>query len=320
MKSIQTFVKHWAAEIAGVALGMQIIAKAFDKLPYFSHFPIHVGFLFFAGVFVTLGSLFHRLLEKRIKKIHPLFHLTEGLVFIISAVLLFEKGKLRMPAFILFIGFLYIVIGVMGYKLNETNFKRVGNKLFKWLGLFFLLFGSAAVFLNWNYDRDIWVFIISALFILFGLLYLIFTKKVLSLIEKMDRDKNEHRKKGVNMAMTVQEHSVHYLEIVTPGVEEMCGMYIRSLGWKFSPAVPELGNARVANLPNGILCGIRAPMSPQEKPIVRTYLRVTDLAASVKNVAESGANILLDRMEIPGRGIIAIYEMGGIEQGLWQVE
>ena len=82
---------------------------------------------------------------------------------------------------------------------------------------------------------------------------------------------------------------------------------------------PEWGNSFVAELPGGSLCGIRAPMHDQEKPIVRTYLRVTDINTSVQRAAELGATVALEPLEIPGQGKIAIYLYGGIEQGLWQV-
>jgi predicted enzyme related to lactoylglutathione lyase len=60
-------------------------------------------------------------------------------------------------------------------------------------------------------------------------------------------------------------------------------------------------------------------MSDQERPLVRTYLRVADVDAAVKRAAQLGAIIALERMEIAGRGTIAIYVIGGIEQGIWQV-
>lgn len=119
--------------------------------------------------------------------------------------------------------------------------------------------------------------------------------------------------------MTVPEHSIHYLEIVTPDVKAVCERYAETHGWRFERIDPALGNARVARLPGGTLCGIRAPMHTDEKPIVRTYLRVTDVDVAVRGVAQSGAEVLLERMEIPGHGVIAIYRHGGIEQGLWQV-
>jgi predicted enzyme related to lactoylglutathione lyase len=120
--------------------------------------------------------------------------------------------------------------------------------------------------------------------------------------------------------MNTMEHSVHYLEIVTPDVKSMCDLYTKSFGWNFQPESPELGNARVAKLKDGSLCGIRAPMSLTEKPIMRMYLHVSDIEASVEKVTQEGAKMLLERTEIPGHGIIAIYEIGGIEKGLWQVK
>jgi len=60
-------------------------------------------------------------------------------------------------------------------------------------------------------------------------------------------------------------------------------------------------------------------MHEQEKPIVRTYVRVTDIDAAIQEVGLLGAEIALGAMEIPGQGKIAIYLHGGVEQGLWQV-
>jgi predicted enzyme related to lactoylglutathione lyase len=119
--------------------------------------------------------------------------------------------------------------------------------------------------------------------------------------------------------MTVPEHTVHYLEIVTPDPKAASDHYGGVYGWSFQPMGPELGNSFLATLPDGSLCGIRAPMHEQEKPIVRSYLRVADLEGAVKQAGERGAEIALERMEIPGHGTIAIYLYGGIEQGLWQV-
>lgn len=119
--------------------------------------------------------------------------------------------------------------------------------------------------------------------------------------------------------MPVPQHAVHYLEIVTPDPASTRDLYAKSHGWQFQSMDPALGNAFVAELPGGSLCGIRAPMSSDEKPIVRTYLRVNDLKTAVQSAAQSGATILLDRMDLPGHGTIAIFEHGGIQQGLWQV-
>ena len=119
--------------------------------------------------------------------------------------------------------------------------------------------------------------------------------------------------------MAVPEHAVHYLEIVTPDVEAACHLYGTAYGWRFRATGPELGNSFVAILPGGSLCGIRSPMHDQEKPIVRTYLRVADIEIAVQEAAQLGAKVALEPVEIPGQGKIAIYLYGGIEQGLWQV-
>ena len=119
--------------------------------------------------------------------------------------------------------------------------------------------------------------------------------------------------------MAVAEHAVHYLEIVTAEVEAVRELYENTCGWRFQPLAPELGNAAVAERPGGSLCGIRAPLQPQEHPVVRIYVRVNDLKATLQRAEQSGAEIMLPHMEIPGRGSIAIYRQGGIEHGIWQV-
>jgi predicted enzyme related to lactoylglutathione lyase len=114
-------------------------------------------------------------------------------------------------------------------------------------------------------------------------------------------------------------HSIHYLEIVTFNAEAACQHYRKAYGWDFEPAGPALGFSFVAKLPDGSLCGIRAPLHAEELPIVRTYLRVPDLEAATQEAARLGARILLDFMDLPGWGKIAIYEIEGVQQGLWQV-
>ena len=70
--------------------------------------------------------------------------------------------------------------------------------------------------------------------------------------------------------MSVPEHTVYYLEIVTPDAEAACHLYGEAYGWQFQAMGPELANSFVATLSDGGRCGIRAPMHDQEKPIVRT--------------------------------------------------
>jgi predicted enzyme related to lactoylglutathione lyase len=119
--------------------------------------------------------------------------------------------------------------------------------------------------------------------------------------------------------MEVPENAVHYLEIVTPEVEAARLLYTAAFGWRFRSPVPELGNAFVATLPGGSMCGIRAPLHVEETPVVRAYIRVADLETSTREAERAGAKILLESMDLPGWGKISIVECGGIQQGLWQV-
>ncbi len=119
--------------------------------------------------------------------------------------------------------------------------------------------------------------------------------------------------------MAVAENAIYYLEIITKEVQAVADYYSNVHGWHFDAEAPELGNARVAALPDGSLCGIRAPMHDQETPTTRPYLRVADLDRAVREAAGRGATVAIESMEIAGRGTIAIVLLGGVEQGLWQL-
>lgn len=116
-----------------------------------------------------------------------------------------------------------------------------------------------------------------------------------------------------------QALKVHYLEIVTPEVNESCDALAKTHGVVFSEPIPELGNARTAHLQDGGRIGVRAPMRATETPIVRPYILVDDIEAAVKAAEEAGAQVALPPMNIPGQGTFSIYILGGIEHGLWQL-
>jgi len=111
---------------------------------------------------------------------------------------------------------------------------------------------------------------------------------------------------------------VHYLEIVTKEVDEICAAYGAANGVRFGEPEPGLGNARTAVLPGGGLMGVRAPLRETEMPVVRPYWLVDDINAAVAAVKKAGGIIAHPPMKIPGRGIFAIYILGGIDHGLWQ--
>lgn len=112
---------------------------------------------------------------------------------------------------------------------------------------------------------------------------------------------------------------IHYLEIVTQDVEAACEVYSAIHGVTFGEAVQALGGARTAEMANGGMIGVRAPMHADENSVTRAYMLVEDIEAAVDAAAKAGAQIAVPAMEIPGYGTCAIYFQDGIEAGLWQL-
>ena len=112
---------------------------------------------------------------------------------------------------------------------------------------------------------------------------------------------------------------LHYLEIVAVDVGAVCATYESAHGVSFGAADPLLGGARTARLPDGAVVGVRGPLRPTEKAVVRPYWRVDDIHAALKQVSSHGGFVAHPAMEIPGKGMFAIYFQGGAEHGLWQL-
>ena len=112
---------------------------------------------------------------------------------------------------------------------------------------------------------------------------------------------------------------VHYLEIVASDVDAVCAAYEAAHHIKFGSADALLGGARTARLPDGTTIGVRGPLRDTETPIVRPYWLVDDIDAALAAVTKQGAFAALPRMEIPGKGTIAIYIQGGVDHGLWEL-
>lgn len=123
-------------------------------------------------------------------------------------------------------------------------------------------------------------------------------------------------KKETDIGATMK---IQYMEIVSPDVDAVCKTHEQLYGVTFGGPDANLGNARTAKLRNGGLLGVRAPLRETEEPIVRPYFLVEDIEASVSKAADSGAEIALPPMELPGHGRCAIFIQGGAEHGLWQL-
>lgn len=112
---------------------------------------------------------------------------------------------------------------------------------------------------------------------------------------------------------------IQYLEIVTAEVDAVCATYSQLHGMTFGEGDPNLGGARTAKLASGGMLGIRAPMHAAEKPVVRPYILVEDIEATVAAAADAGAKIALQPMKLGDHGTCAIMIQGEIESGLWQL-
>lgn len=112
---------------------------------------------------------------------------------------------------------------------------------------------------------------------------------------------------------------VHYLEIVTPEVEATCASLAAQHGTSFSRPEPALGGARLAQLDGGGRVGVRAPLRDTETPVVRPYRLVDSLDAALDHARAAGAEVAMEATPIAGHGTFAIYILGGIEHGLWQL-
>ncbi|ESP92580.1 VOC family protein [Pseudoalteromonas luteoviolacea] len=112
---------------------------------------------------------------------------------------------------------------------------------------------------------------------------------------------------------------VHYLEIVSVDVESVISAYEDTYKVKFGEAEELLGGAQTCILSDGSIVGVRGPLRDTETPTVRPYWLVDDIEQAVQSAQSNGAEIALPPLEIPGKGKFAIYILGSIEHGLWQI-
>ena len=112
---------------------------------------------------------------------------------------------------------------------------------------------------------------------------------------------------------------IHYLEIVARDVDKVCSAYAAANKVQFGEPVAELGNARTAKVPGLWLVGVRAPMHEAEEPVVRPYWLVDDIETAVAAAVDAGGEVAHPPLEITGHGTFAIYILGGVNHGLWQL-
>lgn len=112
---------------------------------------------------------------------------------------------------------------------------------------------------------------------------------------------------------------VHYLEIVSSEVDAICAAYEAAHNVHFGEEQESLGGARTCKLADGSIIGVRGPLREMEEPIVRPYWLVEDIEKAIHNVKALGAEIAVPPLEISGKGVFAIYIMGAVNHGFWQL-
>ena len=60
-------------------------------------------------------------------------------------------------------------------------------------------------------------------------------------------------------------------------------------------------------------------MRDSELPVVRPYFAVENVATTLSMIEASGGQIAVPAIELPGEGFCAIYLLGGIDHGIWQM-
>ena len=111
---------------------------------------------------------------------------------------------------------------------------------------------------------------------------------------------------------------IHYLEIVSHDVEAQIKALEQTHGLSFGPEVADLGQARVAEAPDGTFIAVRAPLAEHDQPITRTYLEVEDIAKAVEEAEAAGALIAYPPTRQGDTGTWAIYILGDAQIGLHQ--
>jgi hypothetical protein len=172
MASIQRKVGSLTLDFPAAFIGVQILAKGMEKLESLGHHPVLVSSLLLLGGFVLVAAFLPHWLEKHIPHVHALFHVAEGVAMNLSAVLLFEKGRVRIPMILAFVGLLYMVAGYLESR-SPAEKERLAGPLLKGIAWSILAGGGIlAGFTAWG-DRDAWAFGASGFFILVGAVLLV---------------------------------------------------------------------------------------------------------------------------------------------------
>jgi hypothetical protein len=178
MSSLKRKIGPLTLHIPAALIGVQILLKGIEKVESLGQHPLIVASLLLLGSFVLVASFLPLWLEKRIKHAHALLHCAKGVAMNLSAILLFEKGKLRIPIILVFIGLLYIVIGYVESKPQEQR-ERLAGPVLKGTAWAALAGGVSLALFTALGDRDPWALGVAGLLVVVGVTMLMRTPSLL---------------------------------------------------------------------------------------------------------------------------------------------
>jgi hypothetical protein len=159
-------------KIPEYSIGLILLSKGWDEVEHFSRFPVWVAFIFLAAVFVIVGTMFHDRLERKVKNSAGLFHILEGVVEIICATVLLEKGKHWLPIFLVFLGLCYLSGGLVQFLTGAENLERAQRRLRIFQAIAFIIFAVATSVFNSLADGEPMVYLTDGVFVAAGIFIL----------------------------------------------------------------------------------------------------------------------------------------------------
>lgn len=170
-KEKQDAKSAFIARIADYAIGFTVLAKGLEEAEHIRHFPFRVVFVFLAGAFIIVGASFSHFFEKRIRNFSGFFHLLEGIVEMIVATILLQRGRHWIPVFLAFIGLVYFTIGVVQLLADAGKQKEVMLRLRGILAVVFIVFGTAVAAFNALTEPKLPVMICCLLLVIIGIFF-----------------------------------------------------------------------------------------------------------------------------------------------------
>lgn len=151
-------------------VGFAILAKGWAKLEEHHGLSAEIILIFFAGVFIILGTVFHRRLEEKIRNFTATFHVAEGLALLVIGMIFLREGSSRLQYFYFFIGSAFLAIGLVFFLCPKEKREWVQFRVQLWLGITFEAAGIFTFFMNRFGNSNPWADIIALVFVGAGLI------------------------------------------------------------------------------------------------------------------------------------------------------